>query len=337
MRENQPPSPIRRTILAAGAAALAGGLGLISSRAGAASKYPDHPITMVVPFAPGGASDIPARLIQQKLSEILGRQIVIENRDGANGIVGLQLVRHANADGYTIAFANVGAMAINEHIYTDVDFKPQRDFAGVSMVCDIPGIVVANAKLPVNNIADLIAYIRKNPGKVTFASPGAGSINRLQVEELALSEGLQLVHVPYKGGAGPMPDLLAGRIDFMFVALATALPMLKGQRIKVLGSSTRHRLSQLPNVPTLAEQGFPKNISSSWQGIFVPRGTDAAIVQTLYGAIVRAVADPTVQSSMASAGIIPITSASPTEFESFVAADSAKWGDVVKRAHIGVE
>jgi tripartite-type tricarboxylate transporter receptor subunit TctC len=247
------------------------------------------------------------------------------------------LVRHASADGYTIAFANVGAMSINEHIYTDVDFKPQRDFAAVSMVCDIPGVVVANAKLPVNNIADLIAYIRKNPGRVTFASPGAGSINRLQVEELALNEGLHLVHVPYKGGAGPMPDLLAGRIDFMFVALATALPMLKGRRIKVLGSSTRNRLSQLPNVPTLAEQGFPKNISSSWQGIFVPKGTDATIIQTLYGAIVHAVADPGVRSSMTSAGIIPITSASPKEFENFVAIDSAKWGDVVKRAHIGVE
>jgi tripartite-type tricarboxylate transporter receptor subunit TctC len=186
-------------------------------------------------------------------------------------------------------------------------------------------------------MAELIEYIRKNPGKVNFASPGAGSVNRLQVEELALSQKLQLVHVPYKGGAGPMPDLMAGRIDFMFLALATALPHIRNQRIKVLGSSTRARLPQLPGVPTLAEQGFPKNVTSSWQGVFVAEGTPAPIVQKLHAALQRTVADPAVQAAMTEAGLLPQTSASPREFQEFVNADSAKWGDVVRRAGIKAE
>ncbi|RZA16491.1 MAG: tripartite tricarboxylate transporter substrate binding protein, partial [Lysobacteraceae bacterium] len=249
----------RRTLLAAGAASLS--TALLPLRAAAqASDYPNRPITMIVPFAPGGATDVPARLIQTKLGEILGQPIVIENRDGANGIVGLNLVQRAKPDGYTIALTNVGSMAVNEHIYKNVPFKPLKDFQAVSMVCDIPGVVVASNQFPANTVPELIEYIRKNPGKVNFASPGAGSVNRLQVEELALNQNLQLVHVPYKGGAGPMPDLMAGRIDFMFLALATALPHLKSGRIKALGSSTRARLPQLPNLPTLAEQGFPKNV-----------------------------------------------------------------------------
>ncbi|GAA4338328.1 tripartite tricarboxylate transporter substrate binding protein [Pigmentiphaga soli] len=339
MSQNECLSPTRRTLLAAGAAALpaalTGGLGLLPGHAGAQEgDYPSHPITMVVPFAPGGATDVPARIIQQKLGEVLGQQIVVDNRDGANGIVGLGQVQRSKPDGYTIALTNVGSMAVNEHIYSSMPFKPLTDFQAVSMVCDIPGVVVASNKFPPNNVTELIAYIKKNPGKVTFASPGVGSVNRLQVEELALSQGLDLVHVPYKGGAGPMPDLIAGRIDFMFLALATALTHLKGGRIKALGSSTRARLPQLPNVPTLAEQGFPKNVTSSWQGIFVPSATPAPIVRRLHEAIVRTVNDPTVQTAMAEAGLLPQTSASPKEFQDFVAADSAKWGDVVRRAHV---
>jgi tripartite-type tricarboxylate transporter receptor subunit TctC len=183
-------------------------------------------------------------------------------------------------------------------------------------------------------MAELIAYIKANPGKVNFASPGAGSVNRLQVEELALSQSLQVVHVPYKGGAGPMPDLIAGRINFMFLALATALPHLQAGRIKALGSSTRARLPQLPEVPTLAEQGFPKNVTSSWQGVFVRSGTPAAIIQRLHDAIVRTVADAGVQPAMVNSGLLLQTSASPKEFQDFVVAESAKWGDVARRANV---
>ena len=328
--------PGRRGLLAAGVAVPLAGLLPAVARA-QAGRYPDHPITMLVPFAPGGASDIPARIIQPKLSEVLGQQVVIENRDGANGIVGMGVVVRAKPDGYYIGFSNVGAMAINEHLYTSMKFKPQKDFIAVSMVCDIPGVVVANPKFPANNMAELIAYCKANPGKVTFASPGAGSLNRLQTEEFALSQGLQLVHVPYKGGAGPMSDLMAGRIDFMFVALSTALTQLKAGRLKALGSSTRQRLVQMPDVPTLAEQGFPKNISSSWQGIFVPAGTPAPVVQRLHEAIVQVVADPAVQSAMDAAGSIAMSSASPKDFQDFVAADSAKWGDVIRRVGIHEE
>ncbi|MDX3907435.1 MAG: tripartite tricarboxylate transporter substrate binding protein [Pigmentiphaga sp.] len=338
MRSDRAFSPARRTLLAAGATTLASGLGLRHGPAEAQSaSYPGHPITMVVPFAPGGATDVPARIIQPKLGEILGQQVVVDNRDGANGIIGLNQVARAKPDGYTIALTNVGSMAVNEHIYKDMPFKPLTDLAAVSLVCDIPGIVVASKKFPPNSMAELLAYIKQNPGKVTFASPGVGSVNRLQVEELALSHGLQLLHVPYKGGAGPMTDLMAGRIDFMFLALATGLPQIKGGRIKVLGASTRQRLPQLPDVPTLAEQGFPKNVTSSWQGVFVPASTPAPVIQTLYDALVRTVNDPGVQAAMAEAGLIPVTSASPKAFQDFVAADSAKWGDVVRRANVRAE
>lgn len=292
---------------------------------------------MVVPFAPGGATDVPARMVQKKLGEILGQTIVIENRDGANGNIGLNLVVRAKPDGYTIALTNVGSIAVNPHIYTAMSFNPLKDLQAVSMVCDIPGVVVASNDFPANNMAELIDYIRANPGKVNFASPGAGSVNRLQVEELAFSQKLQLVHVPYKGGAGPMPDLMAGRINFMFLALATALPHLQAGRIKALGSSTKARLPQLPNLPTLAEQGFPKNVTSSWQGVFVRSGTPAAIVQKLHDSIARTVADPAVQLAMSNVGLLPQTSASPKEFQDFVVAESAKWGDVVRRANVKVD
>lgn len=325
-------SPRRRRLLAAGAAGLS--TGLLPTLAAARSGYPDHPITMVVPFAPGGATDVPARLIQAKLSRELGASIVIENRDGANGIIGLGQVVRAKPDGYTIALTNVGSMAVNAHIYDSMPFDPLKDLLAVSMVCDIPGVVVANEKFPPNNMAELIDYVRKHPGKVNFGSPGAGSVNRLQVEALALSKHLKMVDVVYKGGAGPMPDLIAGRINFMFLSLATALPHIQGGLIKALGTSTRARLVQLPNVPTLAEQGLPGNVTSSWQGIFVPAKTPDAIVQTLHAAIVRTVADPSVQTLMARGGLLPETSASPQAFQELVDADSAKWGDVARLAHI---
>jgi tripartite-type tricarboxylate transporter receptor subunit TctC len=325
----------RRALLAAGTAALSGAL-LPSRGLAQAADYPNRTITMIVPFAPGGATDTPARVVQMRLGEVLGQSIVIVNRDGANGSIGLSQVARANPDGYTIAMTNVGSMAVNEHLYKDMPFKPLKDLQAVSMVCDIPGVVVASNDFPPNNMAELIAYIRKNPGKVNFASPGVGSVNRLQVEELALTEHLQIVHVPYKGGGGPMPDLAAGRINFMFLALATALPHLKAGRIKALGASTRERLPQLPDVPTLAEQGFPKNVTSSWQGIFVPAATPEPIVQKLHDAIVRTVADPAVQKALFAGGSLPQSSASPKEFQDFVVAESAKWGEVVRRANVQV-
>ncbi|MES2184961.1 MAG: tripartite tricarboxylate transporter substrate binding protein [Pseudomonadota bacterium] len=292
---------------------------------------------MLVPFAPGGASDIPARIIQQKFSEVLGQQIVIENRDGANGIVGMTIVQRAKPDGYTIALANVGAMAINEHVYASMKLRPQQDFMAVSLVCDVPGVVVANPKFPANNLQELVAYVKKNPGKVSFAAPGAGSMNRLQTEEFALSQGLQMINVPYKGGANPVQDIMGGHVDFMFVALSTALTQVKSGRLKALGVATRNRVVQLPDLPTMVEQGFPNNVSSSWQGVFVPAGTPSDIINKLHAALVQTLKDPTVKTRMDDAGIIAVSSASPQAFQDFVAADSAKWGDVVRRAGIREE
>jgi tripartite-type tricarboxylate transporter receptor subunit TctC len=295
------------------------------------AKWPTQPIRMIVPFAPGGASDFAARLLQPGLSQALGQEIVVENRAGAAGNVGMDVAARAAPDGYTVFLGNVGTISINQHMFSDLTVNPAKDFIPVSIVADTPGILIANPSFPPNNAKEMVEYVKKNPGKVNFASPGSGSLNRLEMETFARNAGLQMTHVPYKGGAGPaVADVMGGHVEVMFSTISSAINHVRGGRLKALGVTSKERIPSVPDVPTLTEQGFPTNQSSSWQGILVPAGTPGPIVAKLHAAIVKAVANPDVQKRMSEAGSAAVSSASPEEFKAYITADSAKWAEVIK-------
>jgi tripartite-type tricarboxylate transporter receptor subunit TctC len=226
----------------------------------------------------------------------------------------------------------VGTISINPSLFADITVKPEKDFIPVSIVADTPGILIANPKFPPNNAKELVDYAKANQGKVNFASPGSGSLNRLEMEVFRLNAGLDMNHVPYKGGAGPaVADIMGGHVELMFTTISSAIQHVKGGRLKALGVTTKERVPQLPDVPTMLEQGFPANVSSSWQGVLVPAGTPRPIIDKLHAALAKAVADPKVVERMAEAGVIATTSKSPEEFKDYLAEDAKKWSEVIRR------
>jgi tripartite-type tricarboxylate transporter receptor subunit TctC len=321
----------RRTVLAGFAASVAGVLTPASAQEDP-SKYPSQPIRMIVPFAPGGASDFVARLIQPGMSELLGQQIVIENRAGAAGNVGMDVAARGAPDGYTIFLGNVGTVSINPSMFDDLTVKPDRDFIPVTLVAETPGLLVANPKFPPNNAKEMVEYVRgQPPGKINFASPGSGSLNRLEMELFRKNAGLDMTHVPYKGGAGPaVADVVAGHVEVMFVTISSAIKHVEAGRLKALGVTTPQRVAKLSNVPTMLEQGFPDNVATSWQGVLAPAKTPRPIVDKIFQAVQHAMKDETVRSRMEEAGVFPVTSKSPEEFKTYLEKEAAKWGKVIK-------
>lgn len=316
---------------------VAGLFAAISVRPGLAAedpaKWPTQPIRMIVPFAPGGASDFAARLLQPGLSAALGQQVVVENRAGAAGNVGMDVAARAAPDGYTIYLGNVGTISINPYMFQDLRVNPAKDFVPVSIVADTPGVLIANPKFPPNNAKELVDYVKARPGQINFASPGSGSLNRLEMETFAKNAGLKMTHIPYKGGAGPaVADIMGGHVEVMFSTISSAINHIKAGRLKCLGVTTKERLASLPDCPTMLEQGFPADVSSSWQGILVPTGVPAPIVKKLHAAIVKAESDPVVQQRMAAAGTYAVTSKSPEEFKAYLDGEAERWSKAVKES-----
>src|SRR5215472_12652353 len=240
----------------------------------AQTGYPNRPVRMIVPFAPGGASDFVARIISPRLSEVLGTSIVIENKAGASGNIGMEAAARAPADGYTIYLGNIGTIAINPAVFPNLAVNPQKDFIAVTEVADVPSILIANPGVPVNTVAELVKLAKAKPGELNFASPGSSTLNRLEMEHFMRLADIKLVHIPYKGGAGPaVTGMLGGETQVMFVTLSSAMSFIQAGKLKALGISTTKRVEALPQVPTMAEAGYPEMISSSWQGVFVPAGT----------------------------------------------------------------
>ena len=316
---------VLRTIL--GALAFAGATGFA-----AADDYPDRPIHIIVPFAPGGASDYAIRLIQPGLEQALGQSLVIDNRTGAAGDVGMETAARAAPDGYTLFLGNVGTISINPHFFPELTVKPERDFLPISLAAETPGILVASPRFPANSLKEMIAYVKAHPGKVNYAAAGVSTLNTLAMEQFRHTAGLDMTQIPYKGGAGPaIIDLMAGHVDLMFVTLSSAAQQVKAGKLKAFAVSTRERADLLPEVPTLVEQGFPEAVSSSWQGVFAIAGTPQPIVARLHAAVLKAMADPEVQQHMRTAGMLPTSSPMPDSFKEFLAAESAKWKQVVEQ------
>jgi len=314
-------------------------LALVLFAGGAAAQYPNRPIKVIIPFAPGGASDFVARILQPRLAELLGQQVVIENRPGASGNIGLEAAARSAPDGYTLFLGNVGTVAINTSVFPKLAVNPLKDFIAVTQVVDVPGVLVGHPSFAPNTVKELVEFARANPGKINYASPGSGSQNRLEMENLRkMGGGLEMVHVPYKGGAGPaVSALVAGETHVMFVTASSAMPMVKSGRLKVYAITAPKRSAELPSVPTMEEAGFPGFDSGSWQGVLVPAGTPKEIVDRLYAIVLQTMKSPEVIERLSRGGVEVVTSASPAAFSAFVAAEIQRWAKAVKESGATVD
>jgi tripartite-type tricarboxylate transporter receptor subunit TctC len=271
-------------------------------------------------------------MIEHGWSRLAGQDIVIENRPGAFGNLGLEAAAKAAPDGYTLLLGNVGAMAINPSLYKgSLLVVPTRDFAPITQIADLPSALVAHPSFPPKSAKELIAYVKPMPGKFSFASPGAGSTDRLEMERFMKASGIRMVHRPYKAGLGPaIVGLLAGETSVMFVPLATVASEIRGGKLKLLAVAATRRVGGFPNTPTLAEQGVPEMASGAWQGVFAPKGTPPQIVAKLHAMLRQVMAAPRVNFLLNGAGINVVTSKSPQAFAAFLRAETERWAQVVK-------
>jgi len=302
------------------------------------ANYPNRAIRQVIPFAPGGASDFVGRIIAVPLGKLLGQQLISDNRPGAAGNIGMEFAAHAAPDGYTLYQGNVGTLTINPNIYKVLSVKPLQDFAPITQVVDVPGSLVIHPSLPVKSVPELIKFAKARPGQLNFGSPGAGSANRLEMESFMLETGIKMVHIPYKGGAGPAAiGLISGETQLMFVTLSSAITFIQSGKLRGLGVVAPKRVDAVPNIPTMAEQGFPNMTVGSWQGLLAPAGTPKPIIDKLYAAIIKVMAMPDVKNRLAAGGVAVVTSKTPDDFHEFMKRDSARWAKVVKATGITVD
>lgn len=309
------------------------GLFLIATPA-AADTFPSKPIRLIVPFAPGGASDFVARIISPRLSQELGQPVIIVNRPGAAGNIGMEQAAAAAPDGYTAFLGNVGTLAVNPAVFGARQRVTAADFTPVTQVVNAPDILVVNVNVPVKNVAELVAYVRKTPN-LSFASPGSGSLNRLQMELFRHEAKLEMVHVPFGGGAGPaINNVVGGHVPMMFAPMPATLQLIKGNRLKPIAVTSPLRHPSLPEVPTFVESGFPNVVGGSWQAVMLPANTPAPIVQRMFAALTKVLARDDVKEALAKGGVEVVTSASPKAAGEFIAEEARRWGAVAKAANV---
>jgi tripartite-type tricarboxylate transporter receptor subunit TctC len=294
-----------------------------------AQTYPTKPIRLVVPFPPGGATDILARDVAQKLTEAWGQSVIVDNRPGAGGNIGSELVAKSSPDGYTLEMGTVGTHAINASLYAKMPYDHVKDFTPVILVAGVPNVLVVNPALPANSVAELIAYAKANPGKLNFASSGNGTSIHLSGELFKVMAGVQITHIPYKGSAPALQDLLGGQVQMMFDNLPPSLPQIKAGKLRALAVTSLTRAPALPDVPTLSESGLPGFEASSWFGILAPAGTPAPIVAKLNAEIAKWLATPEAKEKLAKQGA-NAAGGTPDDFAKHIAAETAKWAKVVK-------
>jgi tripartite-type tricarboxylate transporter receptor subunit TctC len=302
----------------------------------AQAAYPDRPIRLMLPFPPGGPSDIVGRLIAQKLGEALGQQVVVDNRGGAAGNIACEIAKLAAPDGYTLLQATVGTMSINPGLYKNLPYEPLRDFAPISLMTETPYLLVVNPKLPAQNVKELVALAKAQPGKLNFASGGVGTGNHFSGELFKSLAGIDIVHIPYKGSGVGQNDVLSGQVQMMFINLLPAMPFVNQGRLRGLGVTSARRSAAAPQIPTIAESGFPNYQSTSWHGVVAPAKTPPAIIKQLHAEMVRITQQADVKQRMAGQGTDLIGS-TPEEFRKLIQAEAAKWAGVIKAAGIKPE
>jgi tripartite-type tricarboxylate transporter receptor subunit TctC len=305
------------------------------ARPARAAPYPDRPIRVIVPFAPGGATDLAARILQPFYAEQFGQPVIVENRTGAAGNVGMEAAARATPDGHTLYLGNVGTLAVNPAVFArTLRIDPNKDLAAISLVSETPDALLVRPDLPVRNVAEFIAYARARPGQVNYGSPGAGSLNRLEMELLReQAGGLDMLHIPYQGGAGPaVMAAVAGDVHGLFVTYSSAVAQVQGGRLRAIAVTTAARVPATPEVPTLAESGFPDFIASSWQGLLAPAGTPPEIIARWHAATQAAVARPDIQARFAASVTLAVASAAPADFAAHIAREGERWGALARRA-----
>jgi len=305
--------------------ALLGALPLLA----AADTYPSKPIRFVVPYPAGGPLDTIARLLGQKVSESVKQPVVVDNKPGAGGNIGADAVAKSPADGYTILMGAVATHAINPTLYASIPYDPVRDFIPVTQVASTPNVLVVNPSVPAASVGEFIAYARANPGKLNFGSGSTGSAGHLAGELFKTQAGVEMTHVPYKGAAPAMNDLVGGQIQLMFDNLASSLGQVKAGRVRALAVTTARRTSLAPDLPTIAESGLPGFDINTWFGIFVPANTPREVVERLHAQFTRALALPDVKERMLALGAEPVGSR-PDEFAAYIRAEGEKYARLIK-------
>jgi tripartite-type tricarboxylate transporter receptor subunit TctC len=308
--------------------------GTVATKA-SAQQYPNKPIKLVISFPPAGATDVLGRAIGQKLSESLGQPVVIENRPGAGGTIGSDVVAKASPDGYTLLLAS-GGICIAANMYSKLSFDPVKSFTPVSIVGYVPHMLVANPSVPANSINELIALAKAKPGHLNAASQGNGTLSHMELELLKGSAGINLTHVPYKGSSNAMNDLLAGHVSVLFDSVTSSLPMVRKGQLKALGVVSPKRLPFAPDIPTIAEAGLPGFDASNWFAILAPAGTPADVVQTLNAHLVKVLAMPDLRERLAPQGAI-LESSTPEQLLALIKGDLVRWEKVVKQSGVRME
>lgn len=312
--------------LAAAALAVAG-----MGSALAADAYPDKPLTLIVPFSAGGTTDILARIVGQALGQELGQTIIIENKPGAGGNIGAQQASRAKADGYTLFMGTVGTHAINQALYKKLPYDPAKDFAPLSRVANVPNLLVAHPSRPYKTVQEMIAYAKKHPGEVTYGSPGSGASPHVSGALFQSMTGAELTHVPYKGSAPAISDLLGNQIAVMFDNMPSAIQHVRSGKLRPIAVTTAKRSPELPDVPTIAEAGVPGYEATSWFGLWAVAGTPAPILTKLQTALTKVLKDPAVAKKIADQGG-EVVIETPAQFDAFIKSEAAKWGKVVKES-----
>jgi tripartite-type tricarboxylate transporter receptor subunit TctC len=298
-----------------------------------AQDFPSRPIRMVIAFPPGGPTDFVGRLIAEKMKDILGQPVVIENKAGANGAIGADFVAKAEPDGHTIFLTTVGAVCITPNMRSDLPYDTLRDFAPISLVVRNTTILVVKPDSPAANAKDLAAIAKQKPGQIPFASTGVGSMPHLALELYQAAAGIQFVHVPYRGAAPALTDLIGGQVQAVFLDLPVLMSQIQGGKVKPLGAASAARNSRLPNVPTLIEQGYANTVADNWYGLLAPAKTPPAVIGKLNAALAAAMNDPGVRDKLVQSGAVP-AAGTPAELGALLKSELARWGAVVKEKNI---
>ena len=301
-----------------------------------AGAYPNRPVRLVVGVPPGGATDLVARIVAEQLSRQTGQQFVVDNRGGAGGNIGAEIVAKSAPDGYTLFLAPIGTMAINPFVYAKIPFDSVKDFAPVSQLTSIPIVMAVNPSVPAKDVREFIAYAKANPGKVNFGSGGNGTQSHISGVMLNSLAGIDMTHIPYKGNGPAMIDLLAGRVVVMFDQISSALPHIRSGKLNALGVTTAKRSAVAPDIPTLAETGLPTFEATTWHGLLAPAGTPRDVIAKLNAETVKALNSPELIEKFKANGIDPVSS-TPEQFGALIKSEMQRWGEVVKAAGVKPE
>lgn len=311
---------------------IAAGMLLAALVAGAlAQDYPNRPVRLIVPFPPGGSNDVVGRLVAMQLSTQLGQQVFVDNRGGAGGVIGTEACATASPDGYTLCIISI-AHAVNPALHK-LNYDPIKSFTPISIFATGPNVLAINPTLPVNSVKELVALAKQKPGELNYASAGVGSFQHLGGELFKLTAGVDIVHVPYKGGGPAMQDVISGHVKIMFSSLIQTTPFIKSGQLKALGTGGAKRTSVLPDVPTISEAGVPGYVADNWWGLAAPVGLPEALVEKLYAASQAALKSPELLAAFEREGAAPVTMTT-AEFGDYIKGEIAKWGRVVKEGNI---